>query len=372
MFSARRALLLLLLASSFSRLSAQGSQAPWRLSYFPYVTVSPNDGLMGIARAIWFRQAEWGDRVTLNNSVAVEAGYSTKDAWLGRITWANPRLAPDWRIMAHAEANHTDNFGPRIDQGDRDFLLERNQQVAWLDVTRRITGPLHVAIRPAVQHQSMQLPSDAFDLRESETDLSMRGALVLDLRDREYEVNNGVLLEAGAITGTAGESPSYTAPYAHLRGWVRPLQPLRLTARYAWRGEADGVAPSFEFPGWEAPFEMLGGHKSFRGMAVGERAVDDEVQLAGVEARFDVLNLGELAALTVFGFVDGFRVESHEELTLLSPSSLAGSGSPGYYDWHWAPGGGIALRALRAATLTISAARAEGRTTWYVGSGWSW
>ena len=64
MFSARRALLLLLLASSFSRLSAQGSQAPWRLSYFPYVTVSPNDGLMGIARAIWFRQAEWGDRVT--------------------------------------------------------------------------------------------------------------------------------------------------------------------------------------------------------------------------------------------------------------------------------------------------------------------
>jgi outer membrane protein assembly factor BamA len=356
-------------------LRAQESAAPWRLSYFPYVTLSPNDGLMGIARAIWFRQAEWGDRVTLNNSVAVEAGYSTKGSWLGRVTWANPRLADGWRVMAHAEVGHTDNFGPSTNQTDRDFLLTRDRQVAWFDLTRQIRGPLHVAVRPSAQHQVLKIPDSAFDLEESETDLSVRGALILDLRDREYEVNNGVLLEAGAITGTAGDSPSYTAPYAHLRGWVRPWLPLRLTARYAWRGEADGLAPAYEFPGWEAPFEMLGGHRSHRGYAIGERGVDDEVQLAGIEARFDVLNLGELAAVTLFGFVDGSRVEYHDDAnltTLAATTSASGAVAAGYYEWNWAPGGGIALRALRAATLTVSAARLQGRTVWYIGSGWSW
>jgi outer membrane protein assembly factor BamA len=357
------------LAPLAAPLQAQESAAPWRLSYFPYLTLSPNDGVMGIARAIWFRQAEWGDRVTLNNSVAVEAGYSTKGSWLGRVTWANPRLADGWRVMAHGEANHAANFGPRTDQLDDDYLLERDRQVAWLDVTRRITGPLHVAVRPSAQHQVIAIASGLSDFEESETDLSVRGALVLDLRDREYEVNNGVLLELGAITGTAGDSPSYTAPYAHLRGWVRPWFPLRLTARYAWRGEADGLAPSYEFPGWEAPFGMLGGHRSHRGYALGERSVEDEVQLAGVEARFDVLNLGELAAVTVFGFVDGSRVEHHDEsLTLASTTST----SAGFYEWNWAPGGGIAIRALRAATLSVSAARFQGRTVWYIGSGWSW
>ena len=78
------------------------------------------------------------------------------------------------------------------------------------------------------------------------------------------------------------------------------------------------------------------------------------------------------AALTVFGFVDGFRVEYHDVPTPLVGAAVRSSAGTGFYEWHWAPGGGIALRALRAATLTISAARSEGRTVWYVGSGWSW
>ena len=364
-------------------LTAQETAAPWRLSYFPYVTASPNDGVMGIARAIWFRQASWGDRVTLNNSVAVEAGYSTKDAWLARVTWANPRLADGWRAMAHVEVGHSPNFGLRSSFSDDEFLFERNKKVAWIDVTRRLSGPLHLAVRPALQHNTLGLSLLGSTTEIEETDVSVRGALVLDLRDREFEVNNGILLEMGAIAGSAsddGDSRSYTAPYAHFRGWLRPTAPLRLTARYAWRGAAkNGLASSIEFPGWEAPFDMLGGHRSHRGLAISELPVD-QVQFAGLEARFDIINLGELAAVTLFGFVDAGRVDDTDDLTItdavVSPrlvsSANAVRSSAREGEWVVAPGGGIALRALRAATLTISAARAEGRTVWYVGSGWSW
>src|SRR5690606_11286702 len=193
-------------------LAGQGSEAPWRLSYFPYLTVSPNDGLMGMARAIWFRQAEWGDRVTLDNSVAVEAGYSTRDAWLARATWANPRLAPGWRIKAHAEVGHQGHFG------DPDASLERDHARAWVDVSRQLQGPLHLAVRGGARKESL----GELDLPDYDTDFTLRGALVADLRDREFEVNRGALLEGGLILGTGGRE-GYSALYTHLRGWYNPL-----------------------------------------------------------------------------------------------------------------------------------------------------
>ena len=73
-----RALALLLglaspLAAQDTTATEQPTAVPWRLSYFPYLTVSPNDGLMGIARAIVFRQAEYGDRISLRDAVATSA-----------------------------------------------------------------------------------------------------------------------------------------------------------------------------------------------------------------------------------------------------------------------------------------------------------
>lgn len=357
-------------------LAAQESVAPWRLSYFPYLTVSPNDGLMGVARAIWFRQAAWGDRVTLTNSVAVEAGYSTRDAWLARATWANPRLAPDWRIVAHAEAGHQPRFG------DPDDPIARDRAYAWVDVTRRLRGPVHLAMRSGYRHEEWQ----ADGMTRAQGDATVRLAVVADLRDREYEVNRGVLLEGGAIVGSAGRprfdgttDHGYFAPYAHLRGWYNPLPYLRLTGRFAVRGavESGPLAAQHEFPGWEGDFPMVGGHASHRGLGIGQLTTGSDAlhrragggMLAGVEARFDLLNLGELGALSVFAFADGGRI-------LRSKGSFCGIGPCDAYDriddWRWGGGGGAALRLLRAATLTVSAAGGDGETRWYVGSGWSW
>ena len=342
-----------LFTCSTASLAAQ-SAAPWRLSYFPYVTSAPNDGAMATARAIWFRQAGWGERVTLAEYVAAEAGYSSHDAWRAALTWGAPRLAPNWRMMAHLEAGHQPNFGGLTAASAPD----RNRALGWVDVTRRLSGPLHVALRPAVRHTALEPAAGA---GTDETDLSLRGAVVLDLRDREFEVNRGILAEAGAITGSGGGADRhYTAPYAHVRGWIHPVLPLRLTGRVAWRGTTGSPAlgPAYEFPGWEGDFTLLGGPRSQRGLPEGAVAVDGVV-LAGIEARLDLLNLGELGALTVFGFADGGKPLVSDEP---DPDR----------DWIWAGGGGVAIRVLRAAVLTVSAARAADDTRWYVASQWSW
>ncbi len=281
-------------------LAAQDAQVPWRLSYFPYFTVSPNDGLMGIARAIWFKQAPWGERITSQKSLALEAGYSTKDAWLARATWDDPTMAPDWRLKAHVEAGSQPRFGDL----DPVFPLEHQRQAAWVDVTRHFESPLQLAVRAGLRHDRLRTLDGSYD--RDDTDASLRGAVVLDLRDREYETNTGILLEFGGIAGSGGSQGGYAVPYAQLKGWLHPTLPLRLTGRLAWRDAIsnDAIAPTIEFPGWERPYTILGGPHALRGLPIGAWA-DDGAMLAGIEARLDILNVGELGAVTVIGFVDG-------------------------------------------------------------------
>src|ERR1041384_6537578 len=77
---------------------------PWRVSYFPYPVATPNDGLMGIAHVIFFRQSRWDDRVSLHDGIAIDAGYSTKNVWLARVKADFPRIAPGWRLQVMGEA----------------------------------------------------------------------------------------------------------------------------------------------------------------------------------------------------------------------------------------------------------------------------
>ena len=341
-------LLIFALSLIATPLAAQEAAGPWRLSYFPYFNVTPNDGLMGIARVIAFRQAPWGGRQTLANSVALEAGYSTRDSWLARATWANPRLADGWRLVAHGEIAHQDNFGhPDSDVG-------RDIAVSWVDVTRQVRGPLHVAVRGGLRNDELQMGDASTD----DTDATIRGAVVVDLRDREFEVNRGALLEGGVISGSGGDG--YTAGYAHLRGWYNPVHYLRFTGRFAWRQPVAGasLAARTELPGWEAPFEAIGGHRSHRGFGIGQLG-GEGFSVAGAEVRLDVLNVGEMGAFTLLAFVDAGKQ--------LWESDVGGDES-----WHTGIGGGFALRVLRAATLTVTASGGDGETRWYVGSGWSW
>ena len=363
-------------------LSAQDDDAgvPWRLSYFPYLQASPNDGVMGIARAIWFQQADWDARTTLRRSIAVDAGYSTRDAWLARLTYADPTIATGWRAHAVLEAGREPRFGDVRDP------VVRERALARAEVTRRAVGPLQVAVQLVARHDRFEgtsarlgqryplAPLEATGDAISQTDLMARGAIILDLRDREYEVNKGVLAELGLIAGSAGDG--YQGVYGHVRGYVTPRRGTRLTARGAFRSltETQAVAALHELPQWESPVTTFGGHGSHRGFGTGHFA-GRGLLLGGLELRHDLLNMGDFGAITAIAFVDGGRVFADTistSLILTTDRERAGRLRLTLDDWQWGAGGGIALRVLRAATLTITASGGDGETRWFVGSGWSW
>jgi hypothetical protein len=264
--------------------------------------------------------------------------------------------------------------------------IARERLIARAEVTRRAYGPVQVAVQLVARHDRFEgtsavlgrryplAPLEASGDAISQTDLTARGAVILDLRDREYEVNNGVLAELGLIAGSAGDG--YQGVYGSVRGYVSPRRGTRLTARGAFRSltETQAVAALHELPQWESPVTTFGGHGSHRGFGVGHFA-GRGLLLGGLELRHDILNMGDFGAITAIAFVDGGRVfadTNSTSLILLTDRERAGRLRLTLDDWQWGAGGGIALRVLRAATLTITASGGDGETRWYVGSGWSW
>lgn len=367
---------------------------PWRTSYFPYFTVSPNDGLMGIARVLLFRQAEFGERVTMRDAIAFEGGYSTSDAWFVRSRLDFPKLADGWRVAAALETGKQPKFGWPEDP------VARTRSDIWIDATRRVHGRLGFALRGGVDYQ--HVTGDAGILYErypltyiepvgcpptflctndtgygvQQTDVNARAALVLDLRDREFDTRSGALIEGGLFTGTGGGDQSYYGGYAIARGWYSPRRGTRLTSRIGLQAvsKSDATGILQEMPAWESPITTFGGPNSHRGLGISQVSGRGRL-LGGAELRHDLLNVGELGAITAVVFVDGGRVFS-DPSPLVDPAPGApvpsGDLQLTLKGWTVGGGGGIAIRVMRAAQLVVTAARGDGVTRWYVSTGWSW
>lgn len=351
----------MLLLGLAMRLSAQDTaQAyPWRLSYFPYVTASPNDGVMAMGRAVLFRQSRWDDRVSVRDQVAVEGGYSTKDSWLLRARGDFPRLADGWRVQAIAQAEGNSGYF-----ADYELVKHATRQLVAAEITRNVQGPLSIAVRGELSHLAIDyLVVGAAS--GTETDVRGRIALVLDLRDREYDTRRGALLQAGVLLGSADNG--YHGGYGLASGWVALSPTTRATARVGARllSEYSGhpIDAGRLVPGWEDEFIAGGGPESNRALREGAKT-DQRMLLASAEIRHDVFTFPG-GAVGVIAFVDGSRV--YNSFTI--PNAPTG----GLFDnWTFGPGGGVALRLLRNAVLTATIARADGATRIYVSSGWSW
>ncbi len=396
----RRALLAFLLLGS--PLAAQEAEVmPPRVSYFPYLTSTPNDGVFGVARILRYHQAPWDARVTNLREQSVDIGFSTRSSYLVRGDYKRLWLDEGWRVRARAEATRETHFGNSDDAAMPDIdanSLRRTRQDGWLEVSHRLRGPLQLALRGAVDHQEftgaqtalinrypyaplddgtivcVTAPCPGFPVSLTQTDAQLRAALVLDTRDNEYNPNRGLLIEAGAFTGSGGDG--YTGGYGIARGWVSPHRGTRLTARYAFRAVSRTTAAGVlhEIPGWESPVTTLGGTSSLRALPVG-MLVGRGVLLGDVELRHELLDFGGLGAITLLGFVDGgraFRDPSPLEDPAPGTTLPSGKLSFTFDNWTWGAGGGIGIRVLRAAQLNLTAAKANGQMRWYVGSGWSW
>jgi outer membrane protein assembly factor BamA len=378
---------------------------PALMSNFPYLMSTPNDGLFGAFRVIRYRQAPWDARVTNLREHSIDVAYSTRSSYLVRGDYKRLWLDEGWRVRARLEASREVRFGRSDVPEIPDFAesMRRDRRQGWVDVTRRIDGPLSVALRGAVDRTQFRgdrreiegrypftttdrpdpcaalppnspCPAVYLSTTLTQTDAQLRAALVLDTRDNEYNPNRGLLIEAGAFTGSGGDG--YTGGYGIARGWISPHRGTRLTARYAFRAlsRTTAVGIQHEMPGWESPVTTFGGGQSHRALPVGALA-GRGLLLGGVELRHELLDFGGLGAITVLGFVDGGRAfQDPSPLADPAPGSPVPSGKLAFTfkDWTWGAGGGIGLRILRAAQLNLTAAKANGETRWYVGSGWSW
>ena len=348
----------------------------WLTSYIPFIAAAPNDGPTLEFRVWHWRKAEWGDRVTNAVQLTGRVGASPNGSWLaiGRLDW--PRLAPGWRLAAQVQATHDNRWGyyglgntTGIDRDLEDaqqpyfYQARRRRYLAYADVTRRLTGPLSASFAlygTSASFESRPGPSqfrEDFSEALTQNEGSARLALVLDLRDREYDPRRGVLMEAGYQAGLSDDS--WGRWYGIARGWLSPTTSTVLAAR-AFAGNLTGT-PTLEsrltLPSWENTMSALGGEESHRAVPNG-RFTGRGVLGANLEARQAVKSFGGFGAVGVLGFVDGGRSFESEGFSLTLE------------DWTVGGGGGVWLRVMQGSVLQFTAGFAEGesflgfRTAW--------
>jgi hypothetical protein len=349
----------------------------WRLSYFPYVTGNADGGPVIAARVRYWQPAEFADRVTSRGSVGVEGGAGFNGSRFVTARFEAPLLASNWRGVVQVTANRQVRFGfyglgnetERIDSLENDaqpefYDVRRTRYQALAEVTRRIAGPLHVALQGAVESARFARPDSASLFAQligdelEANDAQVRLALVLDTRDNEFAPSRGILAEFGGQLGSAGDG--WRRAYGVVRGYL-PLTDVTLLAARVGGGMLGGsptLNARYEMPFWEDRGTVYGGYDSNRGLPRG-RFVGEGVLFGNLEVRHELFGFKEAAFITVIGFVDVGRVFEAERFRL----TLDGM--------HVGAGGGLGLRLLRNTVFTFNLARGSDGTRLSVGSGWA-
>ncbi|MGH7593553.1 MAG: hypothetical protein ACRELE_06850, partial [Gemmatimonadales bacterium] len=262
-------------------------------------------------------------------------------------------IADGWRLQVMAEARKEADYA-----GD----VPATRQVASVEVTRRVKGPVLIALRGDATHVNTRTAvTDGSSGALSSTEFRGRLALVIDNRDREYDTRKGSLLQGGVYAGS--EEPSW---YALASGWLPLSTKTRITARVGARMASSRTTDGIRMmPAWENAFVVGGGPESNRALPVGSET-NTKMLLVSAEIRHDLLTF-PFAGVTLIGFVDGGRAycdcDTLEDLSGVRSAPIG---------WTFGPGAGVAVRLLRSAVLTATVARTEHATRVYVSSGWSW
>ena len=378
----RAAVVIFLMLGSALRAAAQESSekptaAPWRTSYFPYITGGSNDGPVLSFRVRYWQAAEYEDRVTANAALNAEAGITPRGGRHAYVQFRAPQLLEGWRFDAKVGAAREVRYGffglGNDTEYDKDLVTDadpflyrvrRTRYRGSAEVTRRLSGPLQLALLGDVeQTRFTTLPGPSLFASEidpnelKQTDVSGRLALIYDTRDNEYNTHQGLLLEAGTQVGSGGDG--YTRLYAILRGYLTVREGTVVAARLAASGT--GGTPTLDalytIPGWEKEIPVLGGQYSHRSLDTG-RLAGRHVLFGNLEVRHDLIAFGDLGAITLIGFVDAGRVFQGENFRLTTDDLKVGGG------------GGLGLRILRSTIFTFNFAGGPDGFNYSVGSGW--
>ncbi len=352
------------------------SSSPWRTSYFPYLSGLANDGPVFSARVRYWQPAEYEARTTYTAALDAATGASFQGTRYAALRFRAPGRWKDWRLDASLVAERLARFGyfgrGNDTQYDGDLVgedtpfLYRVRRIRYegrAEVTRRIRGPFHAALRVDVgQVRFTTLPGPStfsadFGDGLEEDDVSGRLALFYDTRDNEFNTLRGIFAEAGAQVGSGGDG--YTRLYGVVRGYLPLREGTIVAARIV--GSGMGGTPTlyarFSLPTWSDQVPVLGGEYSHRSFDTG-RFAGKGTLFGNLEIRHDLLPFGDLGALTLLAFVDAGRVFEEESFRLTTD------------DLHVGGGGGIGLRILRSTIFAFNFAGGPDGFNFSVGNGW--
>jgi Omp85 superfamily domain len=352
-------------------------RTPWRLSYFPYIAGMANDGPAYFLRARYWQPAEYEARTTYTAALDAAVGATFEGSRIAVVRFRAPGLWKDWRLDAIAGAERLVRygyFGLGNDTEKNDELVteatpfvyrvRRIRYEGRVEVTRRIRGPLHAALRADVADvRYTTLPGPSLFINDfgeglDEDEISSRLALLYDTRDNEYNTTRGFFAEAGVQVGDAEESFSRT--YALIAGYYPVREGTVVAARLG--GSGTGGSPTLydraSIPAWDQEIPVLGGENSHRSFDTG-RFLADGTLFANFEVRHDVLPFGDLGAVTLLAFLDAGRVFEEESFRLTTE------------DLHVGGGGGVAIRIMRTAIFVFNFAGGPDGFNFSFGNGWT-
>ena len=332
----------------------------WLTSYIPFIATLPNDGPSIEFRARHWKMASYTDKVTADVQYNFRGAYSPwAGSWLVAVSMNAPRLAPGWRLAADLRAGTQTRYGyyglgntsgidPDLTKDDEPYLyrVERGLYAATVDVTRHIAGPLggSVMLNGSITDFNSLSATSTFEeelgtgLQQAEG--SVVGALVVDLRDNEYDTRKGALLEAGGQFGVSGDT--YSRWYGIARGWFPATKSTVIAAR-AFASNLFGTPTLLAqqiVPGWESPYAALGSEDSHRALPYG-RFTGTGVIGTNLEVRQNIIAKGDYGAIGVVLFVDaGREFQDNFKLT--------------FDDWTVGGGGGLVVRILRGNVFILT------------------
>lgn len=349
----------------------------WVDSRYPYISSGANDFPMIAARWQWTKPVDdYTSRYPFDGNLSLDGGISFRGSYFLTAELRAPGLFPGWRVAALAGISGESRFGffgvgnnttfdENLSNDNQPFFyrMRRERQRFDLEVTRTLTGKLHLAAAAGLENVELSdLPGPSvfranFGSNLDDTDFTGRLSLIFDARDNEYNTTRGVLAEVGALQGSGGDG--YGRIYGEIRGFVSPREGTVIAARVAGSGTS-GTPPlhaRFELPMWERNITTLGGEDTHRGFDSG-RFAGEHLLFGNLEVRHNLLDLATLGAVSLVGFVDAGRVFEGEKFKLTTE------------DLHVAGGGGIALRILRSTIFTFNLAKGDEGWNFSMNSGW--
>ena len=375
-------LLAVLLPAGLARVPVLAAQdeaehgTPWRLSYFPYIAGLANDGPAYFLRARYWQPAEYEARNTYTAALDGAVGATSEGSRLALLRFRAPGLWKDWRLDALLGAERLVRYGyfglGNATEKNDDLVTEdtpfiyRVRRIRYegrVEVTRRISGPFHAALRvAAVDMKYTTLPGPALFINDfgeglDEDEVSGRLALLYDTRNNEYNTTRGLFAEAGVQVGDAEDS--YTRVYGVVAGYYPVREGTVIAGRLGGSG-TEGTPTLYaraSVPAWDREIPVLGGENSHRSFDTG-RFLGDGTLFANLEVRHDLFPFGDLGSVTLVGFLDAGRVFEDESFRLTTE------------DLHVGGGGGVAVRILRTAIFVFNFAGGPDGFNFSFGNGW--